>query len=153
MVVLKNTTLKELASSFDSRGYALIMSRRVSYSLTVEESIVSALLKREQRLIEGIPLMLAKNRVNCSSLKKLIDKHHLWNEFGYIGEFALNHIKSDELTGLVDYCFRHLKSEACLSSSDYEFFKYFQKQEQLRWKLIGGPSYQSLEKQYKRYTR
>jgi len=150
---LLDVTSKELASSFDNNGYELIMENRQRSSLSVEESIIAALIKQNPRLIEGIPILLIKNKINYTKLRKLIYNYKLWNEFGYLGEFTLRHVKSKELSQLVSDCRDNLKPEACLDNFFRESSLIFQKPEEKTWRLTGAPPYSALEKQLKRYIK
>lgn len=152
-MTLLEITSTELASSFDNKGYDLIMENREADSLSVEESIVAALLKQSPRLIEGIPILLAKNKINYSELGSLVKEYNLWNEFGYFGEFTLKHVQNKKLTKLVSSCHHHLKPSAYLDNSFPESSKTFQKPEEILWNLIGAPPYTGLEKQFNRYVK
>lgn len=149
---LKQVGIDELASSFDDNGYMLMMSTRVPYSLSIEESIVSALVKQEPRLVEAIPTILTKNIIDYGKLKNLVNDYSMWNEFGYVGEFALTKINNDGLKKLVEHCFNTKKSDACLLDDFESFYRKRQKPQEKKWNLIGAPSYQALEKQFRRYN-
>jgi len=154
MISLENITLEEKASVFDSHGYSLLMDRRIPSNLSVEETIVSVLVdsEPEPRLLEGIPVLIVKNKINYQKLKKLVDKYHLWNEFGYFGDFALKYFNNAQLKDLVNYCHTKLKPSRDILGFGYSFSKEFQKNEEKIWNLIGSPSYSSLEKQFRRYN-
>jgi len=55
-------TLKELFSYFSTKGYKLTNVEPSQVSIGLEESIIAALLKKEPRLIEGIPILLKKKQ-------------------------------------------------------------------------------------------
>ena len=149
MTSIQSVTLDELASSFDNKGFDLFMEERIESSISVEETIIAALIKKQPRLIEGIPTLITKNNINYDYLTSLVDNYKLWNEFGYFGEFAANHLNEKKLNKLVEYCHNKLKPQANLY--DYDLFKKFQKEEEKKWNLTGAPSYDSMKKQFKRY--
>ena len=141
----------KIASSFASKGFELtdIVPRN---SLSLEDTVVGALRFPTARLLEGIPVLLAKNRVNYIQLKKQIDKYRLWNEFGYLGNFALKYVKSKELKELVSYCGTKLKSHSNpLGLGDYYQGIGLERTEWKLWNIVGAPSYSCLEQQFGRY--
>ena len=150
---LSSIRLEELASSFDDKGFELFLEKRVHRELSVEETITASLIMPEARLIEGVPILLTKNKINYGKLKELIDKYELWNEFGYLGNFALKHIDNNELKELVGYCHNKLKPHAKLSLLDDAFFRHSKTKEQEEWSVIGAPPYSALEEKYKLYCR
>ncbi len=153
MTDLTQISLEELASSFDSKGYELFMKERVPTRMSVEETIVSALTKGRARLLEGIPILLSKHKIDYKKLRELIKSYRLWNEFGYFGDFSLVHINNKELKSLVEYCRHKRKPYAKVSFLEERFFKYSGTEEEKKWNLIGAPSYSALERQYRRYCR
>jgi len=153
MVDLTQITLEEITSSSESKGYELHMEERIPTEMGVEETIVSILIKRQERLVEGVPVLLTKNKVNYEKLKELIDEYEVWNGFGYLGKFALTHLNNAELRELVQYCHRRLKPHANLSSLNEAFFEHSITKEQEEWNVIGAPPYSALEEKYKLYCR
>jgi hypothetical protein len=151
MTLLKDINLEELASAFDSNGYGLFLEERPAYSIAIEECIIGAIVHKRARLIEGIPVLLSKNKVDYSFLKELIAQYQLWNEFGYLGDFALRHINDEHLRELVSYCQNNITPDAFFSDTHHDYFKKFQKKEQKQWHVIGGPSYSALEKKFNHY--
>lgn len=153
MGVLENISLEEIASSFDENGYPLFMEDRVAYSIGIEETIIYSLHSNEPRLYDGIPVLLLKNKINYKTLKTLIDKYNLWNEFGYFGEFTSKHLESKSLKRLIKHCYQNLKPSSTLYPYDIEFSIKYQKTEEKKWNLLGAPSYEELECQFKVYVK
>lgn len=149
---LKSIPLEELFSYFGRQGYELSIAKPSKMNISLEESIVAALLKKEPRLIEGIPTLLTKNKVDYDLLTRLIDSYELWNEFGYLADFTMRNKDDSNLGKLIFYCKGKLKRLTSLYGSYYEFFKAVQKKEEREWNLIGAPSYELLKKQFKRYN-
>lgn len=146
----KKIGLRELAESYSFMGFPLT-NVSLEESLSPEEAIVIGLLKRNPRIIEGIPVLLIKNNIDYDKLRILIDKEMIWNEFGYLGEFTLTHTKDHNLRNLVDYCRSRMKKSATLYPHHQEFFREFQEENESRWNLIGSPSHEMLKKQLERY--
>src|SRR3989344_6195909 len=140
-------SIEELASSFDRKGFPLFLEKKTETALSVEETIINAFMLLEPRLHEGIPVLLTKNEIDYRKLKKLIDKHRLYNQFEYFGEFALKYLNEPCLRELMEYCHSRLQQPVNISGMADSYFKNLQNKEQKRWKVLGAPSYDSLEKQ------
>lgn len=151
MPTVKEAIHDRIVSSFASNGFQLT-DVRPRNSLSLEDTVVCALRFPTARLLEGIPVLLAKNKVDYSVLKNQIDKYELWNEFGYLGNFALKYVKNKELKELVLYCRSKLKSNSNpLGLSDYYRGIGLGRKEWKPWNIVGAPSYSCLEQQFGRY--
>jgi hypothetical protein len=111
------------------------------------------LRSNEPRLYEGIPVLLSKNKINYDILKTLVAKYGFWNEFGYFGEFTLRHFANKKIKGLVEYCRENLKPSTILYPYEVDFSRKYQTVEEKRWNLLGAPSYEELEHQFKVYSK
>ena len=151
MPTVKEATHERITSSFAGKGFQLtdVLPKD---TMSLEDTIIGALRSPTPRLLEGIPILLAKNEVNYSHLKNQIDKYQLWNEFGYLGEFALKHIEDSRLKNLVNYCGRNLKpSSDPLGYSQIYADARISSDEWKKWNISGVPSYVALQQQFGRY--
>lgn len=87
-------------------GYDLIIPYKISKQETLEiENLIGNILiyLPEARLIEGIPILLIKNRINAYKLLEIAIKYDLKNQIGYLLQMAFIIGKQFRLLNKINY--------------------------------------------------
>jgi len=153
---MTTTDINKLYASFDRLGFDLFLISEPEVPIlpiSLEDTVIKALLGAKPRLQEGIPIILIKNKVDYEKLKQSIKQNKLWNAFGYLGEFMLQYSNDSGLKELVDYCRDNKTPIVNMSGLSDAYFPNQRFVEEQKWNLIGAPSFHALEKQFKRYCR
>ena len=150
---MQNTqiNLDVLIFDFNRLGFGLTGDHGIPSDMSNETVIITALLNPMPRLLEGIPVLLKKAPIDYPALKDLLNKHKIWNRFGYFGDFMTKNSDNPELNALVEYCRTQDKPACDISGLKNAYFKGFRSEKEKEWNLLGTPSYAGLEKQFRRY--
>lgn len=151
----------EMTNSLSRLGYELLsrisrIENNKSETLSPEEAIIKVLTGHpDPRYIKGLPVIIAKNKVDYSRLMEFVDElkeqdSHLPNKVGYILDLTYSMLKQVGITkdyGQLESTIAELSkiksSEECvinpsLDTSAYrEFAKSRNDERMKRWKIIG----------------
>lgn len=121
-------------------GYKIIsLKKKKRKKIPIEELIVKILIKHPYvRFIEGVPIILIKNKIDKFKLLELASKYDVKNKIGYLLETAFILKPIGYLEDLLIYLKKNKEPEVSfLVEGDYDFLRKTSPSRIKKWNLLG----------------
>lgn len=116
MTDIETKIVEELAG----RGYELTDVERATTEMPVEELIISILKDlKGGRTVEGIPVIIKKNKVNYNRLTELALQKNVVNELGYVLEITRDLFEEFNINGVNELESTIEKLEGCMDEEEH----------------------------------